>query len=119
MLVADDDESSSFLLSTLMRRIGFKTLIAVNGQEAVDICRQNSSVDLILMDISMPVMNGLEATKIIKEFNPGIVIIAQTAFSLFGDKEVALNAGCDEYISKPIDREELYSLIHKFIKEDK
>ncbi|HCE58063.1 MAG TPA: hybrid sensor histidine kinase/response regulator, partial [Prolixibacteraceae bacterium] len=72
-------------------------------------------VDLILMDIRMPVMNGLEATRKIREFNSTIVIIAQTAFALLGDKEIALAAGCNDYVSKPIKKTELIQKIKEYV----
>ena len=72
---------------------------------------------MVLMDIKLPGINGLEATAEIKKFRPHLPIIAQTAYTLIGDREKALEAGCDEYISKPIDKEKLFSLIKSFTKE--
>ncbi|OFY45086.1 MAG: hypothetical protein A2X18_14220 [Bacteroidetes bacterium GWF2_40_14] len=115
VLIAEDDESSYLLLKTLLNRIGISTLLAKNGTEAVNMCKEISGIDLILMDISMPEINGLEATKIIKQSYPQIRIIAQTAYSVFGDKERALLEGCDDYISKPIEKNVLYSVISKYL----
>ncbi len=115
ILIAEDDESSYLLLKTLLTRIGIKTLLAKNGTEAINMCKEISGIDLILMDISMPEKNGLEATKIIKKICPQIKIVAQTAYSIFGDKERALLEGCDDYITKPIEKDVLYSVISKYL----
>ena len=85
---------------------------ARTGQEAIDILRKNPEIDLILMDIQMPVMNGFEATRQIREFNKDVVIIAQTASGLREDKERLIGVGCNEYISKPIKKNKLLTLIH-------
>jgi len=90
-------------------------LWAKNGKEAVDIVKENSEIDLILMDIRMPIINGLEATKIIKILYPKIPIIAQTAYAISGDKELALKTGCDDYISKPIVKAQLIDLLNKYL----
>jgi CheY-like chemotaxis protein len=87
-----------------------------NGQEVVDFCRTNPDINLILMDIRMPVLNGYEATSEIRKFNNKIVIIAQTAFALSGDKEKAIAAGCNDYLSKPIKKADLISAINLNLK---
>ncbi|MBI9037633.1 MAG: response regulator, partial [Bacteroidales bacterium] len=81
------------------------------GEEAVEICRNNPDIDLILMDIKMAKMDGYEATRQIRKFNKDVVIIAQTAHALSGHREKALEAGCNDYISKPIKKEVLLSKI--------
>ena len=81
------------------------------GNEAVEICRNNPDIDLILMDIMMPEMDGYEATREIRKFNQNVYIIAQTAFALSGDRDRSIEAGCDEYISKPINNGVLKALI--------
>lgn len=87
---------------------------ARTGVEAVHMCYDNPEIDLMLMDIQMPELNGYEATKQIRKFNKDVVIIAQTAYGLSGDREKALVAGCNDYISKPINKVELHSLIYKY-----
>ncbi len=87
---------------------------ATTGHEAVNICRENPDIDLVLMDILMPGINGFEATRQIREFNKEIVIIAQTAFALNGDKEKSMEAGCNDYISKPINRAKLKRMINNY-----
>jgi CheY-like chemotaxis protein len=89
-------------------------LTAHTGLEAVEICRNNPDLDLILMDIQMPQMNGYEATKEIRKFNKSVIILAQTAFALEGDKEKTIEAGCNGYISKPIKKEELSKLMQNY-----
>ena len=78
-------------------------------------CKSNDNIDLILMDIKLPNMNGYEVTKKIKEFRNEIPIIAQTAYAMQDEREKCLKAGCDDYISKPIDIDKLFSMINKFI----
>jgi len=114
-LIADDDAYSSYLLSTLLSRVGLISLIAENGLQAVDICSKTPEISIVLMDISMPEMNGIDATIRIKKMNPSIIVVAQTAYSVFGDEQRAFNAGCDAYISKPIDKDELYNVIEQFL----
>ena len=115
VLMVEDDETSSMLLEILLKKMGVEVLKASNGKEAVESCRKNVTLDLILMDIQMPVLNGRAATKQIREFNKEVIIIAQTAFALEGDKENLLAAGCNDYIAKPIGENELKRLILKHI----
>jgi len=114
ILIVDDDEKSSWLLGLMLKKLYKQVLYAENGLEAVEVCRNNPDIDLILMDIQMPVMNGYEATRQIREFNNEVVIITQTAFALSGDREKLLAAGCNDYISKPINKAELLALIHRY-----
>lgn len=111
IMVAEDDEIGYYYLKTVLNEMECETFRCADGSEAVEYCQNNNDVDLILMDIRMPVMNGLEATRKIREFNSTIVIIAQTAFALLGDKEIALAAGCNDYVSKPINKTELIQKI--------
>lgn len=113
ILIAEDDETSEMLISIDVEMVGKEILKARNGAEAVEICRTNPDIDLILMDIQMPVMNGYDATRQIRQFNKDVVVIAQTAFILSGDREKAIAAGCNDYTTKPIIRAELLALIHK------
>jgi CheY-like chemotaxis protein len=113
ILIADDDVTSEILISITLREYSKEIMKAGTGAEAVEICRNNPDIDLILMDIQMPVMNGYEATRQIRQFNKDVVIIAQTALAQTGDKEKSISAGCNEYISKPIDKDKLLELILK------
>lgn len=100
ILIAEDDEISEMLIDSYAKTIGKEILKAKTGVEAVEACRNNPDIDLILMDIQMPEMGGYEATRQIREFNKDVVIIAQTAYGEAGDKEKAIEAGCNDYISK-------------------
>jgi signal transduction histidine kinase len=113
VLIVEDDEMSEMLLSVLLGDYFKKRLYAKTGSEAIEICRNNSDIDLILMDIKMPNMNGFEATRQIRKFNPGVIIIAQTAYALAGDYDRAIEAGCNEYISKPYNKTSLMKVINK------
>ena len=113
VLVVEDEEISSKYFNSILKN-KFKEVIYVkNGKEAVELCKSNSNIDIILMDIKMPIMNGYEATKEIRKFNKDVLIIAQTAYALEGDREKSLEAGCDEYVSKPINRAKLNEIIKK------
>lgn len=117
ILVVEDDEVSEILLNKSIKSISKEVFKANTGVEAVHIVRSNPDLDLILMDIRLPEMGGYEAVSQIRQFNKNVVIIAQTAFGLSGDKEKAIEAGCNDYISKPIDKIELLNLIHKYFSE--
>ncbi len=117
ILIVEDDEASEILLSIEMHEIGKQILKAGTGTEAIAISRNNPDLDLILMDIQMPGLNGYEATRRIRQFNKSVVIIAQTAFGLSGDQEKAIDAGCNDYITKPINKGDLHSLIKKYFND--
>jgi CheY-like chemotaxis protein len=114
ILIAEDDEVSELLLGETVKLYSKEILKAKTGLEAIEICKKNPDIDLVLMDIRMPELNGYAATQQIREFNKKVIILAQTAFGLSGDREKALEAGCNEYISKPICKEELLELLGKF-----
>ena len=111
ILIVEDDEISYTLLARTLHKISKEVLRAINGVEAVEACRNNPDLDLVLMDIRMPMMNGLEATQKIRQFNKEVIIIAQTAYAFTGDNEKALEAGCNDYITKPINLTLLLELI--------
>ena len=115
ILIVEDDTPSVMLLSLIIKLLGRNILKARNGLEAVEVCRNNPDIDLILMDIQMPLMGGYEATRLIREFNKDVVIIAQTAYGLAGEMEKAIKAGCNDYISKPIDKNLLLEVILKHL----
>ncbi|TLP82198.1 ATP-binding protein [Maribacter sp. ACAM166] len=115
--IVDDDEMSRYLLDKMLGKISKEVLNAENGLEGVEILRDNPDIDLVLMDIKMPVMDGYEATRQIRKFNKKTFIIAQTAFSLEGDKEKAIEAGCNAYMSKPVNKANLLALLQKHFKE--
>ena len=114
ILIAEDDESSEMFISTIVKIFGNDIINASTGVNTVEACRNNPDIDLVLMDIRMPDMDGYEATRQIRLFNKTVVIIAQTAYALSGDRKKALAAGCNDYISKPISRTALIELIEKY-----
>jgi hypothetical protein len=115
VLIVEDDEISYSLLKRVIQKISNEVVHSVTGVEAVEACRNNPDFDLVLMDIRMPVMNGLEATQQIRQFNKDVIIIAQTAFGFSSDREMALEAGCNDYISKPVNKEKLFEIIKKHL----
>lgn len=115
ILIVEDDEISSSLLTRTLQNISDEILHALTGVEAVEVCQKNPDLDLILMDIRMPKMSGLEATQLIRQFNKKVTIIAQTAYGFSSDCEKALLAGCNDYISKPIKKTALYDIIDKYL----
>jgi PAS domain S-box-containing protein len=115
ILIAEDDNVNFILMREMLSGIGATLVRAVNGEEAVNYCSKNRPVDLILMDIKMPVMDGYRAAELIKQSRPEIPIVAVTAYAHESDKEKTKVAGFAGYISKPVDRPKLISLISKFI----
>jgi PAS domain S-box-containing protein len=118
ILVAEDEEVNQLFIEALFEKeaeMNCYLIHAKNGKEAVDICMNNKKIDLILMDIRMPVMNGHEATEKNKSIFPDIPIIAQTAYSTASDRKLALKYGCDDFVSKPLNKEELFEVIRKYI----
>ncbi|MDQ1772527.1 response regulator [Labilibaculum sp. A4] len=115
ILVVEDEEFNRIYFEELLNQINCNVLVANNGLEAVDICIKNDKIDLVLMDIKMPLMDGYEATKKIKKIRPNLPIIAQTAFALLGDKKKSLENGCDDYIAKPVKKDILIQLIRKHL----
>ncbi len=116
VLVAEDDEISFLYLNELLSQSNVNVLHALNGVEVVELCKQHDHIDLVLMDIKMPILNGFEATREIKKINAKLPVIAQSAYVSVKDKMKANKAGCDDYVEKPIDKEYLFSLIGKFTK---
>jgi two-component system cell cycle response regulator DivK len=113
VLITEDEEVNFFYLKTLFRKTEARIIRARNGKEAVEIIEQNGGkIDLILMDLNMPVMDGYEAMRIIKSRHPEIPIIAQTAYTLTEDRVKCLRAGFNDYIAKPINRVALFRLIN-------
>ncbi|SDB90729.1 response regulator [Williamwhitmania taraxaci] len=118
IVIAEDDEASDQLISVVVEEFAKEILHVRTGTEAVAACFNNPDIDLVLMDIQMPEMNGYDATKQIRSFNRDIVIIAQTAYALEGDREKAIVAGCNDYTTKPIKANELQQLIIKHFKKE-
>jgi len=113
ILIVEDDKSNYELLKTVLKKSGMDIIWAKNGIEGIKHCKENPDIDLVIMDINMPEMNGYEATNEIKLFRPELPVIAVTAYALAGDLEKAIGAGCDDYIKKPINRNYLLEIINK------
>jgi CheY-like chemotaxis protein len=114
VLITEDEEVNFFYLKTLLQKANAKVIRAKNGKEAVDIiARHKGGIDLILMDLNMPVMDGYEAMRIIKSKHPSIPIIAQTAYTMNNDRHRCLEAGFNDYIAKPINRLALYRMVNE------
>ena len=116
ILIAEDENSNYELLKASIKKTNIKIIRAMNGEEAVDIVKKNKEIDIILMDIRMPKMDGYEATRLIKSFRKDLPIISITAFAMSEDESKSLEAGCDMYISKPIRPGKILTLLNEFIK---
>ena len=115
ILIVEDEESNYFLLERILRRTNANVIWAKNGIDAI-VMTSKGNIDLILMDIRIPVMDGYEATGEIRKFNQSVPIIAQTAYALKGEMERSLAAGCNGYIAKPIDTRDFLETVLRFIK---
>ena len=115
VLVAEDNDSNFILMTYILKRY-YQFERATNGQEAVDKV-ENGNFDIVLMDIKMPVMDGMEATRLIKEKHPDLPIIALTANAFDSDRQMAFEAGCDEFLPKPISSDVCLKTIAKFLGE--
>jgi CheY-like chemotaxis protein len=115
ILIAEDEESNYSLLEHILKKTKVLLLWAKNGKEAVDMCRSNKNINIVLMDIKMPEMDGYTATRLIKKIRKDMPVIAITAYAAEGEKEESSKAGCDEYMAKPIKVDELLQLIDKYI----
>ena len=116
ILVAEDDKLNYLFLKTLLDSSGYQYIRAINGLEAVNYSKQFPDISIVLMDIQMPIMNGIEATRQIRDIRPDLPIIATTAHAQTGDKRRFLEAGCIDYLSKPIKNERLLELLQKYAK---
>ncbi len=117
ILITDDDEVSQILISLALKSLSKELLKTSNGIDAVEACRKNPDIDLVMMDMKMPGMDGYEATRQIRLFNKNVVIIAQTAFALSGDKEKAIAVGCNDHITKPLNLYSLRKILQKYFGE--
>ncbi|HEX3006188.1 MAG TPA: response regulator, partial [Bacteroidales bacterium] len=116
-LIVEDDKISFKFLEGIFKKTGVKIIHADNGLKAIDFCRSHPELDIVLMDIQLPEMSGLDATKIITSFRKNLPIIAQTANAMSEDKERCLEVGCVDYVSKPINIPILFNKIDKYLVE--
>ncbi len=119
ILIAEDDAMSTLLLKRNLKAQNITILCAENGWEAVELVQHHPEINLVLMDIKMPVMNGFEATKLIKQKRPGLPVVVQSAFTAKDEREKAFDAGCDNFITKPIKKSELLAVIEPHIERYK
>lgn len=117
ILVVDDTPTNYQLIKTALRNTGVLTILAENGLDAVEECKKDQQIDLVLMDIRMPIMDGYEATRKIRQIKPDLPIIAQTSYAMQGDREQSIKAGCNDYISKPISLEDLRTMISYYLEK--
>jgi two-component system, cell cycle response regulator DivK len=115
VLVVDDVSFNLSLIELFFRNTGASILFAKNGREAIDSCITNPAIDIVLMDIQMPVMNGFEATREIQKIIPGMPVIAITAFVHSDDKQRCFDAGCTDYLPKPCSRDELLQSVKNLL----
>jgi len=115
VLIVEDNETSNIYFEAALRKTKAKLIWAKNGLEAIELVKNNQPIDLILMDINMPQMDGIEATRIIKTLYPEIIIVVQTAFILSGEERLCQEAGCDEFITKPIRLKYLLDTINRYL----
>ncbi len=113
VLIVEDDYASKVLLNAFAQSFASEVIFTVNGLDAVDIFKNHQDIDLILMDIRMPVMDGTEATKQIRKLSSQVVVIAQSAYTLNENIQEAMDAGCNDFISKPVTRNALNKAVEK------
>jgi CheY-like chemotaxis protein len=115
ILIVEDVESNYLYLNAVLSKIDAQIEWAKNGIEAVDFAKEHPDTKLILMDLQMPEMNGYDATREIKKMYPEMPVIAQTAFAMSDDRTKAIEAGCDDYLAKPIRSKDLLDTVNKFL----
>jgi two-component system, cell cycle response regulator DivK len=116
ILIVEDDVSSTFYLKEVLKDTQAEILHAADGQSAVELCKSNPSINIVLMDIRMPVMNGFDATRAIRLIRPDLPIIAQTANSMYDHHILCIEAGCTDFLAKPVDSVELLEKISIYLK---
>ena len=117
ILIVEDDISSRLYLNKILEKTGASLLVACDGKEAIEAAKANPDIDIILLDIQLPVIDGYGAARIIREFRNDVIIIAQTAYSLLGDREKIIASGFDDYIVKPIFPEQLIEKLTKSVRK--
>jgi CheY-like chemotaxis protein len=117
ILIVEDDISSRLYLNKILEKTGASILNACDGKEAIESVRNDAGIDIILLDIQLPVVDGYGAAKVIRELRKDVVIIAQTAYSLLGDREKIISSGFDDYIVKPIFPQQLIEKLVKVVRK--
>jgi CheY-like chemotaxis protein len=114
-LIVEDDYVSTEYLKEIFSEKGVTLIFVNSGEEAIKEFKANDQIDLVLMDIRLPGVDGYETTRMLKAMNPAIPVLAQTAYAMQGDRKKSLDAGCDEYIAKPLRSSELLNIIYRLI----
>jgi PAS domain S-box-containing protein len=115
LLIAEDDHSNYYFLYEALKETGVEILWSQDGEQTIDMFRKNKDLNLVLMDINMPLKNGYECTRVIKKERTDLPVIAQTAYAMSGEREISREAGCDDYLSKPIKVTELLNTLSQYI----
>ena len=115
ILIVEDEYSNYYLLKKIIESQDGDSIWVTNGKDAINQIANDQDIDLVLMDLKLPLMSGTDATRVIKEKNPSKPVIAVTAYAMKSDEKAALNAGCDAYIVKPLKKNELLKKIGEFI----
>jgi CheY-like chemotaxis protein len=115
ILIAEDEAVSRFLFEKALKKTKANLFFVKNGVEAVQMVKENTEIDAVIMDIRLPLMDGLEATVKIKELIPEMPVIIQSAYAMQSTKEEAIESGCDDFITKPIKVETLLAILHRHL----
>lgn len=115
ILVVEDDKDNLEFLRRLIQKFGARVVIAKNGEDAIEAVKKDNQIRLVLMDIRLPDINGFETTQRIKEINPQLPVIAQTAYAMYNDRDICLENGCDDYMAKPLNKDILFKKINHYI----
>jgi len=115
ILIAEDEAVSRFLFEKALKKTRANLFFVKNGLEAVEMVKENTEIDAVIMDIRLPLMDGLEATVKIKELIPEMPVIIQSAYAMQSTKEEAIESGCDDFITKPIKVETLLAILHRHL----
>lgn len=115
ILVVEDMETNHMLIDSILRRTNAQVLWAMDGETAIELCKEHERIDIILMDIRLPGIDGYETTREIRKFRPDVPIVAQTAYVYHNNKHLVLDAGCDDLITKPIKKDVLLRKVNKYI----
>jgi len=116
ILIVEDVEHNYMFFSALLKLTHAEVKITTDGLQAVEFCKNNPNIDVVLMDLKLPKMTGLDAIKEIRKLRPDLPIIAQTAYAWVGQKEKVLNLGANEFLSKPVQKDDLLEVISKYVK---
>jgi len=117
ILIVEDEEVNQFFFEKALKKTKANLFFVTDGIEAINMIKENNKIDVVLMDVRLPRMNGFEATSKIKEIKPELPIIIQTAYDMNCAMEEAIKSGCDDFITKPIDLQTLFSILQKHFKD--